>query len=107
MVNIGPLLWHFENNAPGSHGRGKESPGRQEAQGRTSLNSYVAPLIVKIGIADPGAVELTDDEVVALIEKLGFDIEHRESGIPAPYIQDVESMLQNTYMATHWVAMKR
>lgn len=107
LVNIGPLLWHFENNAPGSHGRGKESPGRQEAQGRTSLNSYVAPLIVKIGIADPGAVELTDDEVVALIEKLGFDIEHRESGIPAPYIQDVESMLQNTYMATHWVARKR
>jgi len=44
---------------------------------------------------------------VALIEKLGFDIEHRESGIPAPYIQDVESMLQNTYMATHWVARKR
>ncbi|KAK0124463.1 hypothetical protein ONS95_009416 [Cadophora gregata] len=91
LVNIGPLLWHFENNAPGTHGREKEFPSGQEAQ----------------GIADPGAVELTDDEVVALIEKFGFDIEHRESGIAAPYIQDVESMLQNTYMATHWVARKR
>ncbi|KAL5326725.1 hypothetical protein ACEPPN_004414 [Leptodophora sp. 'Broadleaf-Isolate-01'] len=91
LVNIGPLLWHFENNAPGTHGRGKDSTGGQEAQ----------------GIADPGAVELTDDEVVALIEKLGFDIEYRESGISAPYIQDVESMLQNTYMASHWVARKR
>lgn len=59
------------------------------------------------GIADPGAVELSDDEVVVLIEKMGFDIEHRESGIAAPYIQDVESMLQNTYQASHWVARKR
>ncbi|KAH7360744.1 N2227-like protein-domain-containing protein [Rhexocercosporidium sp. MPI-PUGE-AT-0058] len=80
LVNIGPLLWHFENNAPGTHGREKDSTG---------------------------AMELSDDEVVALIEKLGFDIEHRESGIAAPYIQDVESMLQNTYMASHWVARKR
>lgn len=34
LVNIGPLLWHFENNAPGTHGRGKDSTGGQEAQGR-------------------------------------------------------------------------
>jgi len=59
------------------------------------------------GIADPGAVELTDDEVMALIEKFGFDIEKRETGIAAPYIQDEESMLQNTYQASHWVARKR
>ncbi|CZT08939.1 related to putative trehalase [Rhynchosporium graminicola] len=91
LVNIGPLLWHFENNAPGAHGREKEANDDQGAK----------------GIADPGSIELTDDEVVALIEKLGFDIEHRESGIAAPYIQDVESMVQNTYMASHWVARKR
>ena len=62
---------------------------------------------VLVGIADPGAVELTDDEVVALIDQLGFDIEKRESGIAAPYIQDLNSMLQNTYKASHWVARKR
>jgi carnosine N-methyltransferase len=44
---------------------------------------------------------------VALIEKYGFDIKKRESGITAPYIQDPESMLQNTYKASHWVARKR
>lgn len=59
------------------------------------------------GIADPGSVELTDEELIALIEKLGFDIEKRESGIASPYIQDPESMLQNTYKASHWVARKR
>ena len=25
FVNVGPLLWHFENNAPGQHGREKDS----------------------------------------------------------------------------------
>ena len=26
LVNMGPLLWHFENNAPGSHGKAGGSP---------------------------------------------------------------------------------
>jgi hypothetical protein len=60
-----------------------------------------------LGIADPGSVELTDDEVVTLIGKMGFDIENRESGITAPYIQDPSSMLQNIYKASHWIARKR
>ncbi|PBP24380.1 methyltransferase family [Diplocarpon rosae] len=57
-------------------------------------------------IADPGAVELTDNEVVAIVEKLGFNVEYRESGTFAPYIQDIESMLENTYKASFWVARK-
>jgi carnosine N-methyltransferase len=50
---------------------------------------------------------LTDEEVVTLIEKLGFNIEKREFGITAPYIHDPESMLQNIFKASHWVARKR
>lgn len=66
------------------------------------------PLLIRftLGIADPGSVELTDDEVIALIEKMGFNIEHKESGITAPYIQDPSSMLLSTYKASHWVARK-
>ncbi|KAE8451182.1 hypothetical protein EG329_004346 [Mollisiaceae sp. DMI_Dod_QoI] len=89
IVNMGPLLWHFENNAPGNHGKDPVSQTGGE------------------GIADPGSVELTDDEVVALLDKLGFDVEKRKSGLIAPYIQDPESMLQNSYKASHWVARKR
>jgi carnosine N-methyltransferase len=59
-----------------------------------------------VGIADPGSVELTDDEVVALIERFGFRIEKRESGMQAGYIQDPASMLQSLYRASHWVARK-
>ena len=67
------------------------------------------PLLIGLspGIADPGSVELTDDEVIALIETMGFDIEHRESGIATPYIQDPSSMLQNTYKVSHWIARKK
>jgi hypothetical protein len=63
-------------------------------------------LLTTVGIADPGSVELTNDEVIALVEHFGFKIESKESGIKAGYIQDDESMLQNTYQVSHWVARK-
>ncbi|KFY01663.1 hypothetical protein V490_00817 [Pseudogymnoascus sp. VKM F-3557] len=88
--NIGPLLWHFENNAPGSFGT--KDAGKK--------------IVDTSGIADPGSVELTNDEVIALVEHFGFKIESKESGIKAGYIQDDESMLQNTYQVSHWVARK-
>ena len=39
MINIGPLLWHFENNAPGTHGHGGESSLEKEATGTNALYS--------------------------------------------------------------------
>jgi carnosine N-methyltransferase len=35
LVNMGPLLWHFENNAPGTHGR-RDSVTDDEGRGRSS-----------------------------------------------------------------------
>jgi hypothetical protein len=73
---------------------------------------WVFPLSIKLtsnagqGIADPGNVELTDDEVITLVEHLGFRIESREMGIKAGYIQDPVSMLQSLYRVSHWVARK-
>lgn len=93
LINIGPLLWHFENNAPGNHGHDDDGDGEHDA-GNSS------------GIADPGSFELSDDEVMALVERIGFVVEKKERGIRAPYIQDPESMLQTTYHATFWVARK-
>lgn len=92
LVNIGPLLWHFENSPPGHHQH--EDDDGDEATGDTN------------GIADPGSFELCDDEVMALVEKMGFVVEARTTGIHAPYIQDPESMLQTTYRASSWVARK-
>jgi len=92
-TNLGPLLWHFENNPPGKYGGGVDDPGARIDGGMS-------------GIADPGNVELTDDEILALVEKFGFKVEMRESGIDAGYIQDPRSMLQSIYRVSHWIARK-
>ncbi|KAI0434734.1 N2227-like protein-domain-containing protein [Xylaria sp. FL1042] len=91
LINVGPLLWHWENHVPGHHGY----DGDGDYDENTSL-----------GIADPGSFELTDDEVVALVEKMGFVVETRQSGLRAPYVQDSQSMLQTVYNASHWIARK-
>ncbi|KAL7795037.1 N2227-like domain-containing protein [Trichoderma ceciliae] len=93
LINVGPLLWHFENNAPGNHGHDDDGDGEHDFNNSS-------------GIADPGSFELSNDEVMALVEKLGFVVESMEMGIKAPYIQDMESMLHTVYNATTWVARK-
>lgn len=93
LINVGPLLWHFENDAPGNHGHDDDGDGEHDFNNSS-------------GIADPGSFELTNDEVMALVEKLGFVVESMETGIRAPYIQDMDSMLHMVYNATTWVARK-
>ncbi|KAF6232923.1 hypothetical protein HO173_008886 [Letharia columbiana] len=91
-INLGPLLWHFADRAPSEECHSKRAEGPRE----------------KTGIEEPGAFELTDEEVLTLVEKMGFDIEKREirnGGVG--YIQNPESMLQNVYRTSHWIAKKR
>ncbi|KAI9646078.1 hypothetical protein NHQ30_005517 [Ciborinia camelliae] len=91
LINMGPLLWHFENNPPGSSTPSPKQPGNQYQDQ---------------GIADPGNVELTNSEILLLLPKLGFTVLTSSTDLKAPYIQDPESMLQNTYSASFWVARK-
>ncbi|KAJ6779347.1 hypothetical protein PWT90_04285 [Aphanocladium album] len=93
LVNVGPLLWHFENNAPGNHGTDDDGDGDHDHKNSS-------------GIADPGSFELANDEVMALLSRLGFVVEWLQTGIEAPYIQDRDSMLQTTYRANAWLARK-
>jgi carnosine N-methyltransferase len=93
LINVGPLLWHFEDQAPGNHGNDDDGDGEHDFNNSS-------------GIADPGSFELSDDEVMALVERLGFVVEARETGIEAPYIQDLDSMLRTVYRASSWVARK-
>ncbi|RDA91972.1 hypothetical protein CP533_1354 [Ophiocordyceps camponoti-saundersi (nom. inval.)] len=88
LINVGPLLWHFENQAPGHQ---DDDDGGQHGSS---------------GIADPGSFELADDEVMALLRQLGFSVERHETGVEAPYLLDRESMLQTMYRASVWVARK-
>ncbi|EFX01528.1 methyltransferase family [Grosmannia clavigera kw1407] len=93
LVNVGPLLWHFENHAPGNHGRDDDGDGEHDAASSS-------------GIADPGSFELTDDEVMALVARIGFQVETRETARETPYIHDDRSMLQTVYRSSFWVARK-
>jgi carnosine N-methyltransferase len=87
-VNLGPLKWHFDG---GSH---------------ANLNSTVSNA-GDTGIAEPGSVELTEEEVVKLVETLGFRIEKHEVGVRGTgYISNRRSMWQGEYWPSFWVARK-
>ena len=92
-INLGPLLWHQAPRGPSGN---EESEGNH---GHTHMHDA--------GIDDPGSVELTHDEVLALVEHLGFKIEKQTTGtLETGYISNPRSMLQNTYRPVFWVARK-
>jgi carnosine N-methyltransferase len=95
-INLGPLLWHHSS---------RPSPEDEEAEQKNQrLEKYKD---VDTGIADPGSVELTDEEVVALVQHFGFTIEKHEPGsVETGYITNTRSMLQSTYRASFWIARK-
>ncbi|KAL1841937.1 hypothetical protein VTJ49DRAFT_6328 [Mycothermus thermophilus] len=93
LVNIGPLLWHFE-------GRVWDRDEHDDVSTEGGHSRDIS------GIADPGNFELTNEEVMALVKDIGFEVLEHETGIEAPYILDTESMLQTSYRASAWVARK-
>lgn len=95
-VNGGPLLWHFESTP---------TPAEKEKEGGP-LKTDVAD--ENRGIGDPGSFELSNDEVVALVQHCGFEIiKHEErTGAAAGYIMDDRSMLTHQYHPSFWVARK-
>ena len=69
-INLGPLLYHFEE-------------------------------------MDESSIELSMEEVIALVESHDFDIVRREDGIPCYYTSNNRSMMRMTYFATSFTAVKR
>ncbi|EKG12629.1 N2227-like protein [Macrophomina phaseolina MS6] len=116
-VNLGPLLWHFENDPPGARNKrdggedgGEEQQQQQQQGGQGHGHEHGQGAERDLGIAESGSVELTDDEVVALVERLGFRVERHErpgeNGIETGYISDPRSMLRSVYRPSFWVARK-
>ncbi|KAL3463228.1 N2227-like protein-domain-containing protein [Aspergillus heterothallicus] len=89
-INVGPLLWHFEDGHQRSHsGASDNAPNK--------------------GIGEPGNVELTEEEVYYLIERMGFtlvEIQRTEDRPEVGYIQDPNSMLRSMYRPVHWIARR-
>ncbi|EFW20910.1 hypothetical protein D8B26_002801 [Coccidioides posadasii str. Silveira] len=92
-INVGPLLWHYEDRHNGS----------QSKSGGAETDD-----VEKLGIVEPGTVEFTEEEIFQLVESMGFDIRKHDKEVrECGYIQDPESMLQNTYRPSYWVAAKK
>lgn len=93
-INLGPLLWH--------HAPRKDDEDESEEKRRKR------PELADAGIGDPGSVELTHEEVVALVEHLGFTMERQECDtFETGYITNPKSMLQSKYRPAFWIARKR
>jgi carnosine N-methyltransferase len=95
-VNGGPLLWHFESTPTPAEKEKQE--GRLVTDGADENR----------GIGDPGSFELSNDEVVALVQHCGFEIVKHEERVDAAagYIMDDRSMLTHQYHPSFWVAKK-
>ena len=90
-INLGPLLWHFGEREP-------PKPDREDSKSGRRLNA---------GVEEPGSIELTDDEVLMLVQSSGFDIEkHEIMNRGSGYVQNPDSMLHHIYRTSHWIARK-
>jgi carnosine N-methyltransferase len=100
-INLGPLLWHHAaRGGPGGHEDGDDDDGKGSAHAHAHAGD--------MGIGDPGSVELTHEEVVALVEHMGFVVEKCEvGGIETGYMSNPASMLLNTYRPAFWVARRK
>jgi carnosine N-methyltransferase len=93
-INLGPLLWH--------HG-----PRKEDDEDKSDEKKRMRTDIADAGIGDPGSVELTYEEVVALVEHFGFTIEKQAcDSFETGYITNPRSMLQSKYRPALWVARK-
>lgn len=97
-LNLGPLLWHFDDRAAKKSGNDNDSI--DEAAGHVSSEGA-------LGIGEPGSVELTNEEVLDIVGRMGFEIQtsqirERECG----YIQAPGAMLQHMYRVSHWIAKR-
>jgi len=92
-VNLGPLLWHHVSRKDDDESEAKKSKRVEVADA---------------GIGDPGAVELTNEEVIALVEHFGFTVEKQDfDTFETGYMSNPRSMLQSNYRPVFWIARKK
>jgi hypothetical protein len=95
-INIGPLKWHFENVSLDNKDDG---PGKKSTKNRASHDE---------GIGDPGSVELSEEEILSLIQMMGFSLESYEPKQSSTgYIGNAKSMWGSVYHPSFWIARKR
>ena len=91
-INHGPLLWHVFEHEHTEGEKDEDEAGAADCQS----NEIVA-----------GSLELSEDEVVALVQAWGFHlVKHEVNTITTGYVQNPQSMLRSVYKPSFWVARK-
>jgi carnosine N-methyltransferase len=101
-INVGPLLWHSDD-AHNAKADGANHHHHHHQDDKASVGDSDRDAC----IGEMGGFQLTEEEVIWLLEMKGFQIEHREvASEGVGYIQDADSMFQNLYRVSRWVATK-
>ncbi len=90
-INVGPLLWHYENSG-GSSSSSSGSSEKDASSGSKSSNDL--------------SIELTLEEVMDLLPKMGFEVVERRTLPPQTYTGNAKGMLTYDYHPEFWVAKK-
>jgi hypothetical protein len=92
------LLWNAEENGPAGNEEGDLDT--QESCFANKQQTHSAP-------TNP-LIEVTNEEVLVILERKGFAIEQTSSNMgTSTYVGNTSSMLQYTYNMSFWVARKR
>ena len=91
-INLGPLLWHWNNR------REPEIEDRDEGRAPNGQE----------GIEAPGSVALSNEEVLEVLRASDFVVEKEEiMEEGSSYMHNPASMLQSEYFNAHWVAKRK
>ena len=106
-INLGPLLWHFggEPKEAKNNGSPLDENNDKPDKDQPSASRAGSTAQKNLGIGEPGSVELSEDEVIKLVQHYGFTIEKHEY-LRTGYIQNSSSMLQQEYIPSFWIARK-
>ncbi|KAK6203027.1 putative trehalase [Scheffersomyces amazonensis] len=83
-INFGPLLWHFEDDASMQY---------------IDRDGEKVPTVMQ-------GLELSRDDLIELIKKMGFKFEKHESNIKTTYCGDQKSLGSFMYDCEYWVCKK-
>jgi carnosine N-methyltransferase len=91
-LNLGPLKWHFEHKSEAKHAHDLD---RDEDDPE--------------GPMAPGGFELTEEDVLQLLEDFGFELlKYEEPQLrPSGYIHNTKGMETLMYYNSFWVARKK
>lgn len=89
-INFGPLLWHHEHSEKFYDTDWKRPTGE----------------IVKVRMPAQG-LEISMEDLIDLIEEMGFQFIEHESGIKSSYGSDSRSMSEWNYKCEFWVCKKK